>query len=755
MKKNILFIAVGIVFCINAMGQIHKTKGDKPLFSHHYTFENSNDSTPETKTIYIYNNNQQLTKEIRLPLYFFNQGDDIDSTVKTYNVNDRIISSIVYVKDTISYSEKWVYDTVNKRIDYYDFTDASFDSVTHIIYKGVNSFDKVPEPIASDFFVNSLLETIIDCDTILVSEYNDTTFSWNVVTEIYPFYHNGKLDSTQVKIKNFDASMFGIPNMIFNISLDLKFTYSGNKLMNIKGDMELENLSLPFPSSFPNAITITNQYKGNLLIESKTELKISIPFVGMLYTGIKQQYAYNSDDNISVMVQEDSQNETSWIVGQKTYYYYNEDNIEDIVLIHPSTIQLDTIGTPINIEVSLENKSHLTVFQNVNITAIIQDAQRNVIETLTDTIDKIYYISYLSHTFTRPYFVPDDTVYFITVYIDSYDSMPLNDTIRIKCYTGDDIKDLVLVSINEPPILIDTISTLVNIEVSLENKSFHTVFQDVNITAIIQDAQKNVIATLTDTIDQIHSISSVLHTFTEPYIVPDDTVYFITIYIDSYDSMPLNDTVRLKRQTNKDFNDLALDSIQISPPHWGNPVYISVILENKSRFVTHNNISMTALIRNSKGETVATFTGGVDQIAPLYRIPYRFNDSYTSPIHDYFFVTVYIDSDDNNPINDTIRIKYEIPINVKSIDNVTIYMDQNIPNPANKHTLITYSIPTNGTATFSVYSMKGKLLFSQSVDATSGENTLKLNTEKLASGLYLYTMEFNGRRIVKKMNISR
>jgi hypothetical protein len=213
--------------------------------------------------------------------------------------------------------------------------------------------------------------------------------------------------------------------------------------------------------------------------------------------------------------------------------------------------------------------------------------------------------------------------------------------------------------------------------------------------------------------------------------------------------------VRLKRQTNKDIDDLALDSIGISNPNWGDPVYISVILENKSRLITHNNINITALIRNSKEETVATFTGGIYQIEPLDRILYMFNDSYTSPIHDHFFVIVYIDSYDDNPLNDTIRTQFEIPINVKSIDNVAIYMNQNIPNPANHHTLITYSIPAAGQAAFSVYSTSGQLLLSQSVAANSGENTLELNTDKLAAGIYFYALEFNRQQIVKKMNISR
>ncbi|MDR2406674.1 MAG: T9SS type A sorting domain-containing protein [Bacteroidales bacterium] len=758
MKKNILLITIGIVLCINAMGQIHKTRGDKPLFSHHYTFESSNDSTPETKTIYTYNNNQQLIKKIRLP-YFSNQGNSIDSTVKTYDTNDRIVSSIVYLDDTVSYSEKWVYDLVNNRIDYYDFADASFDSVTHIIYKGVNSFDKIPEPVSSDFFVNGLLETIIDCDTILVSEYNDTTFSWNVVTEIYPIYQNGKLDSAQMKIKNFDASIFGIPNMILDVSLDFKFTYSGDKLMKINGDMEVENLSLPIPSTFPEAIVVTNQYRGNLLIESKTELKISIPIFGVFYMGINQQYAYNSDENISVMVQENSQNGTSWEVSEKTYYLY-EENVEDIALIsfeQPSA-PIDTVGNSINLKVLLKNKSNLTIYQNINIMALIHNSQGVSIGTHTGNIDQFFPASSLLYTFTESYIVPDDTAYFIKVYISSQDTNTLNDTISLKRYTRNIIGDLALVNIYMPYDQADVIGDTIHIGVTLEKKRAIDAYYNIDIMAIIRDSQGDILTTFTETIDQIDTAtSSFLYTFTQSYIVPNDSIYSITLYINLHDDDALNNTLYLKRQTKKDDNDLVLISID-SPDDFvdfGETVHVNGTLKNNSKLITYNNINITALIRNSKEETVAIFTKIVPRIDPLFTVSYFFTDSFVIQIHDYYSVTVYTDSYDDNPLNDTIRTQFEIPINVKSIDNVSIYMNQNIPNPANHHTLITYSIPVDGQANFSVYSISGQLLLSQSVAANSGENTLELNTDKLAAGIYFYALEFNKQRIVKKMNISR
>jgi hypothetical protein len=340
-------------------------------------------------------------------------------------------------------------------------------------------------------------------------------------------------------MKDFDVSAFGAPQgIVVDVTIDAIYTYNGDKLMNINGTMTLSNLPLPIPiPPIPDAFVVTNQYDANdLLIETKTEINISIPMMGTaIYMGTKQIYAYNSENNISLLTQEESDDGTEWEMLDKTYYFYNADNVEDIELIsieEPSE-WIDNVGELVNIEVYLENKNHLAIYQNINITALITNSQGNTIETITEIIPEIYLASYKTYTFTQSYTVADDSIYFITVYIDSYDNDASNDTIHL----------------------------------------------------------------------------------------------------------------------------------------------------------------------------IATKENGV---------------------------------------------------NIKPINNkTTVYLSQNIPNPANDNTLIAYSLPANGKVTFLVYSINGQLLSSQSVEATTGENTLELKTDNLSAGIYFYAMEFNGQRIVKKMSISR
>ena len=80
---------------------------------------------------------------------------------------------------------------------------------------------------------------------------------------------------------------------------------------------------------------------------------------------------------------------------------------------------------------------------------------------------------------------------------------------------------------------------------------------------------------------------------------------------------------------------------------------------------------------------------------------------------------------------------------------------QNIPNPAQDNTLITYHIPEDGQVIFTVYSITGQTLHIEKQDARSGKNNIEFNTISLANGIYYYSMEYKGERLVKKITIRK
>ena len=131
---------------------------------------------------------------------------------------------------------------------------------------------------------------------------------------------------------------------------------------------------------------------------------------------------------------------------------------------------------------------------------------------------------------------------------------------------------------------------------------------------------------------------------------------------------------------------------------------------------------------------------------------------YTVPDVYFYKICVYIDSVDTIPENDTIcspLIETDKINSIKNINGVNISVSQNIPNPASDFAMFNYTVPTDGKVQFTVYSISGQVLLVHTEDAKSGENCLKLSVSHLASGMYFYAMEFDGKKIVKKMSVKK
>ena len=89
----------------------------------------------------------------------------------------------------------------------------------------------------------------------------------------------------------------------------------------------------------------------------------------------------------------------------------------------------------------------------------------------------------------------------------------------------------------------------------------------------------------------------------------------------------------------------------------------------------------------------------------------------------------------------------------EEILSVTDYeLLQNYPNPFNPTTTIKYSIPIAGLVTLTVYNILGeqvKTLINQVMPA--GNHSVQFNASSLASGIYLYRIQFGSFVQTKKM----
>lgn len=78
---------------------------------------------------------------------------------------------------------------------------------------------------------------------------------------------------------------------------------------------------------------------------------------------------------------------------------------------------------------------------------------------------------------------------------------------------------------------------------------------------------------------------------------------------------------------------------------------------------------------------------------------------------------------------------------------------QNYPNPFNPTTVIRFTMKSGGAARLKVYDMLGREVFTQTLQATAGDNQVRFDGSALASGAYYYQLTAAGFSQIRKMVI--
>jgi hypothetical protein len=71
----------------------------------------------------------------------------------------------------------------------------------------------------------------------------------------------------------------------------------------------------------------------------------------------------------------------------------------------------------------------------------------------------------------------------------------------------------------------------------------------------------------------------------------------------------------------------------------------------------------------------------------------------------------------------------------------------------NNSTFINYSVPETGEVIFHVHSISGQLLYSKTIEASRGNQSIELNTSAFSSGIYFYSIKYSGQQLVKRMSV--
>jgi hypothetical protein len=259
--------------------------------------------------------------------------------------------------------------------------------------------------------------------------------------------------------------------------------------------------------------------------------------------------------------------------------------------------------------------------------------------------------------------------------------------------------------------------------------------------------------------DTILAGDSIVYPFTESYNVPWKTNYYsrITAYL-SCDSALTNTTSETPECVDmKDLYMVNIDNPSGEKDKVGEEIQVIASLYNRSDYESFADLNITVLVENSQGVEMARFIELTGVIGTLSTVNHTFTRSYTVPNDTAYYLTVYIDSYENYPYNDTITIRRETTpkdVSITPLGAANIFtLGQNIPNPATNSTRIDYSVPEAGEVMFHVHSISGQLLYSQTIDTKRGTNSIELNTSTFAAGVYFYSMEYKGQRLVRQLII--
>lgn len=80
---------------------------------------------------------------------------------------------------------------------------------------------------------------------------------------------------------------------------------------------------------------------------------------------------------------------------------------------------------------------------------------------------------------------------------------------------------------------------------------------------------------------------------------------------------------------------------------------------------------------------------------------------------------------------------------------------QNAPNPFSEKTVINYSSPNVSDVDFKVYNLVGAVVYSETVKADKGANSITLKANAFAPGVYMYALKNGSQTITKRMVVTQ
>ena len=189
-------------------------------------------------------------------------------------------------------------------------------------------------------------------------------------------------------------------------------------------------------------------------------------------------------------------------------------------------------------------------------------------------------------------------------------------------------------------------------------------------------------------------------------------------------------------------------------PHDTTPYGANIVTARIKNFGTTplTSCDVKYYVNTSSNSVTETWTGPAVNIGDS--VDFTFTQTYNAPIGYYQVCAMTLLPNDVDPTNDK-TCKTVLSSSYEEILANGMKLWQNVPNPASENTMVEYEIPTAGKIRFEIVDVLGQSVKVIEEKAVAGRHTIDFDANKLAAGIYYYSLEFDGYRLTKKMIINK
>ncbi|HOF16409.1 MAG TPA: hypothetical protein PLP76_05900 [Bacteroidales bacterium] len=514
---------------------------------------------------------------------------------------------------------------------------------------------------------------------------------------------------------------------------------------------------------------------GNPMSRDYTEVKISIDG-GTTYSTLLNLQRYNAAYATPTFVRYeiDLSPYTAYscviLAFEAGSYGGGNQNIDSIAIISKQDISLELDVTEQSEFVACELDNKAINVKITNLTTQVFDFERDssqITVEVSGVVDTLFTIPLTSgsiegdtvvyYNITNTFDFSTNGTYDILAYLSSADDNTFNDTARQTRIVQVDAE---LITVN--PIASKDEGDLVYPTVHITNKG-NMPINNIPLVITINNVQ-----VLTENIDTLlNPGDSIIYTFENPYTVPyasqQQPYYQMKISIDLDCDGNNNNNSSSKYYNVNIEGPIDLSIVQILYPLADSclsgytKVYPSIEVFNSGTAYAQG--AKLYVLVDSAGFQAQSFVETLDDVPAQTSITFNCSKYYVVPnFKDTYTVTfsIELEKDVNQGNNSkSIELCAEETVSVPTMTALSWSLGQNIPNPAAANVSIPYTLPEEGKVHFKVMSINGQVLYQESIDAVQGVQYLDFNADNLAAGIYYYSMEYKGQRIVKKMTIQK